>query len=110
MSAGKRHTREPALPVRRRKKSSPPPLNSADNAELLRTLKEIFNELNNVKDVLIVCGEACGAGKAAQNEEVANVIRRGGIDLLFTQRQRLSKVVEGLGGETYLTGDGGDDE
>jgi hypothetical protein len=110
MSAGKQRAREPTRQGRRRKGSSPSPISSADNTELLRTLKEIFNELNNVEDVLIVCAKAYRATKTEQDEEVASVLRRCGADPLFTQLQRVSRVIEGLGGETSMTDDDRDDE
>jgi hypothetical protein len=110
MSAGKPHLREPVLRGRRRTKPSLSRNNSIDNTELRRTLEEVFIELKNVEDVLIVCTKAYCATKVEQVEEVGNVLRRSGADPLFVQLQRLSKVIEGLGGETYMTGDTGDDE
>lgn len=110
MSAAKQRGREATRQKQRKKKSSSSPISSADSTELLRALKGIFNELNKVQDVLNVCAEASSASKAAQNEEIANVLRRCGVDPLFTELQLLSRFIEGLGGETCLTGDAGDDQ
>lgn len=109
MSARKPN-RPRAKTLRRRpgKKSSAPASTSGDNSELLKTLTEIFHALNNVEDVLITCGEAIGAKNIEQNEEIGNVLRRGAIDPHFAQLLRLSRVIEALGGETYLTGELGD--
>jgi hypothetical protein len=108
MRAANQRARRPILQERRTKKSSPSPISSGGNAEWLRALKEVFCELNNVEDVLIVCAQAYRATKTEQDEEVANVLRRCGSDPLFTQLQRLSRVIEGLGGETCMTDAGAD--
>ena len=85
-------------------------VNVVDSAALLAALSAIFHRVNAVEDVLIVCRKACLAIEADQVEEIGNVLCRCGVDPLFVQLRELSKVIEGLGGETYLTGDLGDDE
>ncbi|MEJ1962937.1 MAG: hypothetical protein WDO56_15870 [Gammaproteobacteria bacterium] len=110
MSAAKRRVRAATLRAARKKKSSASPTIPVDQAELLlQSLKGLFNDLDKVSDVLIVCGKALNT--CLENEkEIANVLQRGGSDLLFSVSLRLSKLIEGLGGETSLTGEDGDDE
>lgn len=109
MSAHKKRARKRIRQKERENKPSPSPEVSADSSELRQTLEGIFRELMHVEDVLITCREAMDS-PLGQNAEIAKVLGRGGIDPLFTQLQRLSKVIEGVGGEIMLTGDIGEDE
>lgn len=84
------------------------PLLAVNKDELIamrRRLEEVFTELSLVLGVTSICSAAAACQGSDVDPDIATVLRRCASDIIYQQMQKLTPIIEQLGGETELSGD-----
>jgi hypothetical protein len=79
--------------------------NEARMLKLRKKLERIFDELELIRDVIIVSYFACKGQNSDVDPEIEHVLRTHGSNALHSQMAHLTDVIEKLGGRTQFTED-----
>lgn len=72
-------------------------------AKMRRRLEGVFADLYVIRDVVVICAEACRSASGDYGDEFENVLRNHASDDLFDQMKVLTSIIENLGGRTRFT-------